>query len=364
MSQSHARRIAVVAIAIAAIASAACGGGAGGAPLPRMMAARDGVPLRVERVVGAKVAAAFAFAPADGRLWYGELETGRIISGGKTRWDFAVSRGGESGIESIAIAPDGGSLVAYISVPKGDPSDASADGGEAMVSRVVRLTIDGEALRDPATILEVPSTGIHNAGAVGFGPDGLLYVDIGDNHDFGESQDVGSPFGKILRITLDGAAAAGNPFADRAGADARVWAYGIRNTFAFAWTADGRMIGADDGDTGDDEINDLRAGESYGWPPLDSGARPGAVAPIRIFRQTIAPAGLAIVPPSYGAWGDGHHAVVCGFVSQTMQLIDLDDASSPPITVADRCSLHIAIDGGGAIVFSNADGVYRVGADR
>lgn len=353
-----------------AIASGACGGGGDG---PTSLASPPGTPLRIRRVVSADFPAAFAFSPAcstscatvdahnDGRLWYGELKTGRILSNGDARWDFAVSAGGESGLESIAVASDAQYLVAYISVPKGDPTDAAQDGGEAMVSRVVRLTIDGDgSLRDPRIILEVPSTGIHNAGSVGFGPDGALYVNIGDNHDFGESQDVRSPFGKILRITIDGAPADGNPFIGRTDADPRVWAYGIRNTFAFDWTADGDMIGADDGDTGNDEINRIAAGANYGWPPGDAGARAGEIAPVRLFEQTIAPSGLAVVPTGYSEWSDGTHVFVCGFVSRKMTLVSLDDTASPPHDVVDGCTLHVARDARGAIVFSNEQGIWRL----
>ena len=358
----------LVATVLAAIL-AACGGSDG----PKLLASPAGTPLRVSRMVSADFPAAFAFSPVcsspcptvdarnDGRLWYGELQTGRIFSGGQQRWDFAVSAGGESGLESIAISPDALYLVAYISVPKGDPADATQDGGDGLVSRVVRLAIDTDgSLRDPKTILEVPSTGIHNAGSVGFGPDAALYVDVGDNHDFGESQDLRSPFGKILRITTDGAPTDGNPFAGRDDADARVWAYGIRNTFAFDWTADGDMIGAEDGDTGNDEINRIAAGANYGWPPADSGARPGEIAPVRLFEKTIAPSGLAVVPGGYGEWSSGAHVVVCGFVSRKMTLVSLDDTAAPPLDVIDGCSLHIVRDPHGVIVFSNEKGIWRL----
>ncbi len=368
-------RLTAIALAVA-LAAMACGGGSGTGDAPKILASPSGISLRISRVVAADVPAAFAFSPAcegtcggsdphsDGRLWYGELTSGRIFSLGKQRWDFAVSAGGESGLESITISRDGRYLVAYISVPKGDPADTAQDGGEASVSRVVRLSIaDDGGLADPVTLLEVPSTGIHNAGSVGFGPDSLLYVDIGDNHDFGESQSLASPFGKILRITTDGAPAPGNPFAGRSDADPRVWAYGIRNTFAFDWTASGAMLGADDGDTGNDAINRLVAGANYGWPPLDSGPRAGEVVPVRVFQQTIAPSGLAVVPDGFGEWSSGNHAFVCGYVSRKMTLVALDDASPPATDIIDGCSLRVvAAPGHGSIFFSNEKGIWHVEA--
>jgi len=321
-----------------------------------VLASPDGTSFRVERIVGAAIPAAFTFNPVDSRLWYGELENGRIFSEGRERWDFAVSTGGESGLESVTISADGRYLVVYLSVPKGDPQDPKSDGGEGLASRVVRLTIASDgSLADPRTILEVPSTGIHNAGSVAFGPEGALYVNIGDNGDFGESQDLGSPFGKILRITPDGAPEPGNPFTGRDGADARVWAYGIRNTTAFTWLADGRMIGADNGDTGDDEVNRIVAGANYGWPPATP-PRPGDTAPLRVFPMTIAPAGIA---PQPGFSGEGD-VLLCGFVSRRMLLVDLDDPASSPLEIVDGCSLRVVLAPDGTIAFSNEDGVWRL----
>ena len=335
---------------------ASCGSGDGKSP--SVLQAPAGVSLRIERVVSANFPAAFTFNPLDGQLWYGELQSGRIYSGGKQRWDFAVSTGGESGLESMTISADGHALVVYLSVPKGDPQDPKADGGEGQVSRVVRMTISSDgSLGDPRTILEVPSTGIHNAGSVGFGPEGAIYINIGDNHNFGESQDLNSPFGKILRVDTDGLPIADNPFIDRTDADPRVWAYGIRNTSAFTWLPDGRMIGADNGDTGDDEINVLAPGANYGWPPTDP-ARPGEAAPVRLFHQTIAPAGIAPAA-DYAGWSRDD-VLVCGYVSRKMIVLDLADPAATPEEVVDGCSLRVVRARDGTVVFSNEKGVWRL----
>jgi len=335
---------------------AACGADDRGSP--RVLGSPNRASLRVERVVSADLPAAFAFSPVDGQLWYGELQNGRIFSGGSQRWDFAVSTGGESGLQSITISPDGHHLFVYLSVPTGDPQDPKSDGGEGQVSRVVRLSITSDgSLSDPRTILEVPSTGIHNAGTVGFGPEGALYVNIGDNHDFGESQDLASPFGKILRITSEGTSYPGNPFIGRQDADPRVWAYGIRNTSAFSWLPDGRMIGADNGDTGDDEINVLEAGANYGWPPAEL-PRSGETAPTRVFRETIAPAGLARAP-AYFSWSRDD-VLVCGFVSRKMVLADTADPAATPQGIVDGCSLRVVLAPDGSVVFSNEHGIWRL----
>ncbi len=355
-----ARSLTAALLGIAVLLAAACGG-AKAQDTPRVLASPPGVRLSIERVVRAETPAAFVFAP-DGTLWYGELKSGRVFSGGKQRWDFAVSSGGESGLESMAISPDGTQLFAYLSVPKDDPGDARHDGGEASVSRVVALTIAANGgLSDPKTILEVPSNGIHNAGSLGFGPEGALYVDIGDNHNFGESQDARSPFGKVLRIDANGDPSSGNPFRDATVADPRVWALGIRNTFAFDWTPEGRLLGADNGENGDDEVNDIKPALNYGWPPAPADApRAGDVAPLRVFHDTIAPSGLAVVPSAYGGWSGGGRVAVCGVVSRQMVLVDVDHPATAPLPIVDGCSLHLARDPSGTLVFANESGVWRL----
>jgi hypothetical protein len=87
--------------------------------------------------------------------------------------------------------------------------------------------------------------GNHDGGALAIGPDGLLYVGVGDTGrgDAGPpgastnpyAQDLQRLEGKILRIGLDGSTPPDNPFADRGGKRARVWAYGFRNPFRIAF---------------------------------------------------------------------------------------------------------------------------------
>lgn len=348
----------VAALLAAALLLAACGapreqGLAGG---PEVLAGPDGVELALERVASAEVPAAFAVTP-EGRLYLGELATGRILLDGSQVADVAVSAGAESGLQSLAS--DGTWLYAYLSVPQGEPADPTTDGGPASLSRVLRFAIGPQSgLGPPETLLSIPGAGVHNAGSVGVGPDGLLSINIGDNIRRGASQDLSSPFGKILRVTPDGAPAPGNPFAGRADADPRVWAWGIRNTFALTWLGDGRMIGADNGDRAGDEINVLRAGANYGWPPEESPT--GAVPPVLTWPDTFAPAGLIAVPPGWGSWSGGARLLACGVVPGRMDLVDLDRPDREPVPVLDGCAFHLAVDRQGGILFSTADAVWRL----
>jgi glucose/arabinose dehydrogenase len=307
-------------------------------------------------VASAEVPAAFAVSQGGG-LYVGELQTGRILRDGQQVADLAVSTGGESGLQSMAAT--GEALYAYASIPEGDPADPSADGGPAGSSKVLRFPLDdGGGLGEPTTILSVPGVGTNNAGAVAVGPDGLVYVDIGDNIRRGASQDLSSPFGKILRITPEGEPAPGNPFVDRGDADPRVWASGIRNTFAYDWLADGRMVGADNGPARGDEVNLMRAGGNYGWPP--DAAPSDAVEPVLTWPETFAPSGLTRIPDGLGSWSEGAKVFVCGIVPGRMDLVDLDRPEQGPQPVLDGCALHAAEGPDGGVLFSNRQAVWRL----
>lgn len=348
----------VLTALLAALLLAACAApheqAVGGQPEAAHRPSRGGAGA--ERMVSADMPAAFTVTE-QGRLYVGELATGRILLEGREVANLAVSTGGESGLESLAS--DGTWLYAYLSVPEGDPAAPAADGGPAGLSRVLRFAMGPQGdLGPPETLLSVPGAGAHNAGSVAIGPDGLLYVDIGDNIRRGASQDLSSPFGKILRLNPDGTPAAGNPFADRSDADPRVWVWGIRNTFAFTWLGDGRMVGADNGERVGDEINLLRAGANYGWPPEQSPV--GAAPPVLTWSNTFAPAGLVAVPPSWGSWSDAATLLACGVVPGRMDLIDLDRPDREPVPVLDGCAFNLASDRRGGILFSTPDAVWRL----
>ena len=126
----------------------------------------------------------------------------------------------------------------------------------------------------------------HNGGKIGFGPDGYLYVSVGDGGGGGDprrnAQNLGNIFGKILRIDvdLDGnnpiennpdrpngnyEIPSDNPRVGRSGLD-ELYAWGIRNTWKFAFDPPtGRLWGADVGQNGREEINLIRRGGNYGW---------------------------------------------------------------------------------------------------
>jgi glucose/arabinose dehydrogenase len=110
----------------------------------------------------------------------------------------------------------------------------------------------------------------HNGGALHFGPDGYLYVAVGENAVSTNAQSLSNRLGKILRIEGDGGIPTGNPFPGAVGVNRAIWAMGLRNPFTFAFDpGSGRMFINDVGATAWEEINEGIAGANYGWPTTE-----------------------------------------------------------------------------------------------
>src|SRR5438034_1281740 len=122
----------------------------------------------------------------------------------------------------------------------------------------------------------------HNGGQLAFGPDGFLYVGMGDGGGGGDpgnrAQNLGELLGKILRIDVDGASPyaipATNPFRNTSGARPEIWAYGLRNPWRFSFDRrTGDLFIADVGQNHIEEVNFQSAasagGENYGWRRME-----------------------------------------------------------------------------------------------
>jgi glucose/arabinose dehydrogenase len=193
-----------------------------------------------------------------------------------------VVPGGEGGLLGVAVSPgfaaDRAVFVFYT---------AAAD------NRVVRLqvaadgTVDGGAQQ--VVLSGIPKGRIHDGGGLAFGPDGFLYVGTGEAGRRGPAQDRADLGGKILRVTVDGAPAPGNPFGTA------VYSYGHRNVQGLAFAPDGRLYAAEFGQDRFDEINLITAGGNYGWPEAEGVAgRPGFVDPLVTWpTDDASPSGLA-----------------------------------------------------------------------
>ncbi len=148
-------------------------------------------------------------------------------------------------------------------------------------------------------ILQIPKAFLHhNGGCVRFGPDGDLYLSLGDDGTSAHSQDLTSLHGKLLRIDVDHPAnglAYGippdNPFAGNAsGFREEIYAYGFRNPWRYAFdTATGTIWLADVGQDTYEEIDLIQPGRNYGWPRME-----GTLCYAPSVCDT---AGLDLVPP-------------------------------------------------------------------
>ncbi|HLM23526.1 MAG TPA: PQQ-dependent sugar dehydrogenase [Pyrinomonadaceae bacterium] len=139
-------------------------------------------------------------------------------------------------------------------------------------NRLSRFTANGDvAVPGSETVLleldNLTSATNHNGGAIHFGPDGKLYIAVGENATASNAQTLSNMLGKILRINSDGTIPNDNPFFNTAtGNNRSIWALGLRNPFTFAFQpGTGRLFINDVGQDTWEEINDGIAGSNYGW---------------------------------------------------------------------------------------------------
>jgi len=150
--------------------------------------------------------------------------------------------------------------------------------------QIVRYTVSpGQPDQvDPSTastIMSIPKRSkYHNGGTLAFGPDGYLYISLGDDEASEEAQQLTSIYGKILRVDVDSsqpyAIPPSNPFVNQAGARGEIWAYGFRNPWRFSFDrATGDLWVGDVGDAKLEELDmepaNSHGGENYGWPYLE-----------------------------------------------------------------------------------------------
>jgi glucose/arabinose dehydrogenase len=229
----------------------------------------------VETQVGGNLSGpptAMAFAP-DGRLFVcqqgGQLRV--IKNGSLLSTPFAsltVDSSGERGLLGIAFDPNFATnhyLYVYYTVAT-----------SPIHNRVSRFTAAGDSATPGSEVVilnldNLSSATNHNGGAIHFGPDGKLYIGVGENANGANSQTLSNLLGKVLRINADGTIPTDNPFYNNAAGNNRaIWALGLRNPFTFAFQpGTTRLFINDVGQSTWEEINDGIAGSNYGWPTTE-----------------------------------------------------------------------------------------------
>ena len=311
-------------------------------------------------------------------------ETYRLDSAPLLDISRSISSGGERGLLGLAFSSDGRQLYVDYTDPEG------------------RLTVDEYTMNDDRidtssrrNLLSVEhERSNHNGGQLGVGPDGFLYVAMGDGGGGGDpdgnGQNPGTLLGAILRIDPEGATAdrpyripAGNPFADGQGGAPEVWTWGLRNPWRFSWDreTDDLWI-ADVGQNSFEEINFLAAetggagrGANMGWPLLEGnqpyeGAEPpdGDVKPIFDYDRAN---GECSVTGGYVYRGAALPSLTGVYLYADFCKDDIRGLLRLPDGQIQEASLGLTVPGGAItsfgqtndgelLVLSQAGGIYRV----
>jgi len=353
--------------------------------------------LTSQTVAAAQNPVALTFAP-DGRLFFAEKYTGaiRVVdSSGKlldepfVDIDVANWLNLDWGLTGLALDPDfadNGYVYAFYTEIF-SPSDT------APVAKPVLIRYKDQANRgvEPTVLIDdLPPTrlnyqGYKGTGAIHFGPDGELYMTLGDydwNKDgpngIGAAQDLTIPMGKVLRVNDSGEAVAGNPFAADPGADSRIFAYGFNQGSAFAFNPQSGGLYTTDGTGSCEELDIVVAGGDYGWP--DVGEFPFSdcyfgeqVDPIFLFAKEPSKPGDFLSGPGisglsfvsgleYSTLGDG--LLVCESQTGLMRRLVLSPPNYNQVTandvVVEDCQADVAVAPDGTIYYSNKVEIKRL----
>ncbi len=221
-------------------------------------------------------------------------------------------RGGVSTIATVdGVVPGGeGGLLGLAESPAPADADAVGPAGDRWLyayltsesdNRIVRMPLGGAPgapeLGTPQPVFSgLAKARIHNGGRIAFGPDGMLYVTVGDAGSPDRAQDPASPNGKILRLTPEGAIPDDNPIDG-----SPVYSLGHRNPQGIAWDDTGQLYAAEFGQNTWDEFNRIDAGSNYGWPIVEGrGGDPDYTDPLAQWPTTeSSPSGLAFADGTF-----------------------------------------------------------------
>ncbi|QNQ08837.1 PQQ-dependent sugar dehydrogenase [Sphingomonas alpina] len=248
-----------------------------------------------------------------------------------------VDSAGQGGLMDVVLSPGfAQDRLVYFSFSEAGP------GGKGVALARGKLATDAGQLEDVAVIFRahpyVEGDG-HYSGRIAFSSDGqYLFFTNGERQKFDPAQDPRATLGKVLRLTLDGKPAPGNPLAAQ-GFDPAIWSYGHRNLLGIAFDSTGNLWEQEMGPKGGDEVNLIVAGKNYGYPKVSNGSHydgrdipdhkpgDGFEAPKVWWNPSISPGGLMIYSGDlFPAWkGD---AFIGGLSSRALLRVDLDGTNA------------------------------------
>ena len=334
-------------------------------------------PFKMAKVASFDLPWRLAFLPdgrmlvteKPGKLWLVTQQGAKVEVAGVP----AVQHQGQGGLLGVYIAPsyasDRGVYLTYA-----EPGD----GGSSLALAHATLTLgQGSAKLDDLKVIwrQMPKgKGGQFGAAVAFSPDHkYLFLTVGDRQRMTPAQDPDQALGKILRLTLDGTPAPGNPRAGKRGAPtvtlidppkdtevaktapvvsrytfpgpnlapAEIWSTGHRTPYGLAFAPDGRLWELEHGPRGGDELNLIQPGKNYGWPlvsyatnyngvPIPSpDTRPDLTKPVIYWTPVIAPGSLMFYSGKlFPAWKGS--AFVGGLATQTLNRITIHGATAKP----------------------------------
>jgi glucose/arabinose dehydrogenase len=268
--------------------------------------------FQLEKVVDgltAPVASAHA-NDGSGRLFIAEqpgqiriIKNGRLVPEPfldlKSRMVNIPSGYSEMGLLGLAFHPDyrqNGRFYVYYSAP----SSKSGVNHTSVVAEYRVSDNPDRAATNEKILMEIdqPESN-HNGGQLAFGPDGYLYIALGDGGGAGDKhgrighgQDITTLLGSILRIDVNRgnpyAVPADNPFVNREGQD-EIYAYGLRNPWRFSFDRQtGQLFAADVGQNQYEEVNIIERGRNYGWRIMEG---------FHVYDQNLKQPGQELAPP-------------------------------------------------------------------